>query len=190
MQTLEYAPSKTDQGFAVPSRASRDIIDTAMNFDIKKVMARYIRDNGLTEEVACEHEIEIKRYLAMCAINPKAHYGMRGPIDELWHTFVIFTRDYARFCEEVAGRFIHHIPETGEDRAKGSDSYARFLNDYEEIFGHPAPAQYWPRPALLDASAECQGCNTCSQGERFPTRPTTLVEAHCGECNGCGDSGA
>jgi len=49
-----------------------------------KIVARYIRDNGLTEEVAREHETEVKRYLAMCAINPKAHYGMRGPIDEPW----------------------------------------------------------------------------------------------------------
>ncbi|MEQ1936328.1 MAG: hypothetical protein ABL962_20930, partial [Fimbriimonadaceae bacterium] len=184
-----YIPSKTDRSVDFHSEARQDIIDAAMSFDIEKIVARYIRDNGLTEEVAREHEIEIKRYLAMCAINPKAHYGMRGPIDELWHTFVIFTRDYARFCKEVAGRFIHHIPETPEERGRGSDNYARFLKDYEETFGHPAPPQYWPRPAVPDVTADCQGCNSCSQGEAFPTRPPITVEAHCGECNGCGDSG-
>jgi hypothetical protein len=37
-------------------------------------------------------------------------------IDEMWHTFVLFTVDYARFCEERIGRFIHHTPATRTER--------------------------------------------------------------------------
>jgi hypothetical protein len=36
---------------------------------------------------------------------------MYGPVDRLWHVFLTFTRDYAAFCQAVAGRFIHHRPE-------------------------------------------------------------------------------
>jgi hypothetical protein len=34
------------------------------------------------------------------------------PIDMMWHTFVLFTKDYAAFCEHYFGHFIHHVPST------------------------------------------------------------------------------
>lgn len=30
--------------------------------------------------------------------------------DEMWHTFILFTRDYAEFCEKYIGHFCHHDP--------------------------------------------------------------------------------
>jgi hypothetical protein len=32
--------------------------------------------------------------------------------DEMWHAFVLFTREYAEFCEQYVGRFCHHTPAT------------------------------------------------------------------------------
>ena len=32
-------------------------------------------------------------------------------VDELWHAYLLFTREYQQFCNEV-GHFIHHTPET------------------------------------------------------------------------------
>lgn len=31
-------------------------------------------------------------------------------VDELWHTYILFTKEYASFCNMI-GRFIHHSPE-------------------------------------------------------------------------------
>jgi hypothetical protein len=86
---------------------NEEIIKRAIAFPIEKVLFRYQKEKGLTADVAREHEREIKRFLALTAISDKG-YGMQGPIDELWHTFIIFTKIYERFCKEVAGRFIHH----------------------------------------------------------------------------------
>jgi hypothetical protein len=33
-------------------------------------------------------------------------------IDEMWHTFVLFTADYDRFCRDHVGHFVHHAPTT------------------------------------------------------------------------------
>lgn len=174
---------------SLPDEQSQSaVIHRAMEFNMEDVVARYMKDEGLTKEIALEHEREIKRFLALCALNPKACYGMKGPIDEIWHTFIIFTRDYARFCELVAGRFIHHIPETGKGENKSSEKYLNFLTDYEQVFGHPAPEQYWPRPAKRRSveTAECQGCGGCSAPEATPSpSPVLSPEASCGECNGC-----
>jgi hypothetical protein len=49
-------------------------------------------------------------FLAACAtatvpIRPSAS------VDIGWHTFLLHTRDYAAFCDRVAGRFINHVPD-------------------------------------------------------------------------------
>ena len=45
-------------------------------------------------------------------------------IDEMWHCFVLHTRDYADFCETNFGFFLHHEPQ-------GDDGPAPELDDIE-----------------------------------------------------------
>ncbi len=33
-------------------------------------------------------------------------------IDEMWHTFILFTFDYTKFCEKYFGCYLHHAPTT------------------------------------------------------------------------------
>jgi hypothetical protein len=39
--------------------------------------------------------------------------------DDLWHEFILFTRNYQKFCDEAFGRFLHHTPAVtlGKGRA-------------------------------------------------------------------------
>lgn len=32
-------------------------------------------------------------------------------IDDLWHTYLLYTKEYAFFCNMFFERFIHHIPD-------------------------------------------------------------------------------
>jgi hypothetical protein len=48
------------------------------------------------------------------AENPEAH-AIDGPLailDEMWHEFILVTRDYTEFCNSMFGRYIHHEPES------------------------------------------------------------------------------
>jgi hypothetical protein len=31
-------------------------------------------------------------------------------VDEAWHAFILSTREYQDFCQQVLGRFLHHVP--------------------------------------------------------------------------------
>ena len=31
-------------------------------------------------------------------------------IDEMWHEFILFTRDYSDFCQHYFGEYLHHLP--------------------------------------------------------------------------------
>lgn len=49
-------------------------------------------------------------FLAACATatRPLAPSEL---VDIGWHTFILYTREYAAFCTRIAGRFIHHEPD-------------------------------------------------------------------------------
>ena len=32
-------------------------------------------------------------------------------MDEMWHEFIIVTKDYTHFCQHYFGEYLHHIPE-------------------------------------------------------------------------------
>lgn len=69
------------------------------------------------------------------------HKEMRV-IDEMWHTFILVTQDYAQFCETYFGAFIHHVPEQGEE-VKGEtvdpvvfeEKFTRFLSYTYDALG-------------------------------------------------------
>jgi len=139
----------------------KTIIDAAMNYDISDVMERYAEDTRLPTDALAEHEREIKRFLALCAIKP-GKIGMRGPLDELWHTFIFFTSSYAKFCRTLGEGFIHHLPERPSkipQKNGETTSYDHFLVEYEKTFGEEAPVHLWPRP-LADGRFD-PGCNRC-----------------------------
>lgn len=172
-------------------------IAKAMAFPMDDILRRYALDFEIDFQTAKEHEREIKRFLVLCALNRSANYGMNGPIDDLWHTFLLFTREYQQFCHEIAGHFIHHIPnvpdQNGKKKKTGGDDYVRFLNDYEQVFGEKAAAHVWPRLpqkelVILDCGeiscAGCHGCTGCQQGFTDSAGCTG-----CTSCNGCESCG-
>jgi hypothetical protein len=136
-----------------------EVYERAQQFDVTDVLERYAEETRLPDEVICEHHRELIKFLSLCACAP-GNYGMRGPLDELWHTFIIYTDKYASFCDAVAGRFIHHFPVNREDKGqKPADvTYLNFLKDYESAYGNEPPIQVWPRPLGGVDSPSCTNC--------------------------------
>ncbi|CUX03860.1 hypothetical protein N5C66_26655 [Rhizobium pusense] len=159
-QTVGYASTIPD--FIKDARRRTKV---AESFALEPILARYCKEEGLSMEIAKDHRREMLRFLALCgtATQHGKFYGMTGAVDELWHTFVIFTREYAAFCDAVAGRFLHHVPEVEGQMSEGTfEHYLAFLTDYEEVFNEPAPAAYWPRPDGDPESVACRGCSGCN----------------------------
>ncbi|MFG2756784.1 glycine-rich domain-containing protein [Streptomyces wuyuanensis] len=58
-------------------------------------------------------------FLAASAHTPGQRLVPSKLVDIGWHTFILHTVDYAAFCDNVVGRFVHHVPEAEAD---GRDS--------------------------------------------------------------------
>lgn len=146
------------------------ILREAMRFDIDIIRARYANEHALSDGTAREHERELKRFLAMCAIAPRKRYAMRGPIDAFWHTFLLFTQTYAHFCTHVAGRFIHHRPREmdPDSGAPDREAHEEFKTDYQALFGEVPSNHLWPSPPLEPGPSGAQCYPRCASPCRDP----------------------
>ncbi len=167
----------------------KEVIEKAMAFPMDKVIYRYQQEKKLSTGQARRHERELKRFLALVALNDKG-YGLKGPIDDLWHTFILFTKLYAHFCREVAGRFIHHEPnvigfEASEAHSAdgavqlGSDSYEMFLHDYQEMFNEAPSQQLWPQIVKNEVApevVETEECRGVAEDQNPPEECRGVVE--------------
>lgn len=149
-----------------------DIIHRALTFPMDEVLQRYAAQDALPMNVVREHERELKRFLIICAITSDAKIGMKGPIDKLWHAFILFTKLYAEFCETVAGRFIHHfpIPTGNNEKNRSRLGYRRFYRAYITTFGETPPSAVWPVLQGGDddgggGSGDCGGGGDCHQSD-------------------------
>jgi hypothetical protein len=84
------------------------------------VVRRYAKEQHASREEAEEVFRETLKWLYLgdcglgdgfaCAMTPEI-----AKLDEMWHAFLMFTRDYAEFCERYFGFFLHHVPNDDED---------------------------------------------------------------------------
>ncbi len=53
----------------------------------------------------------LREYFILCAIAKHKMVAMPSQVvDVAWHEFILFTREYAIFCRQGLGRFLHHTP--------------------------------------------------------------------------------
>ncbi|MEU7986011.1 hypothetical protein AB0B56_14195 [Streptosporangium canum] len=97
--------------------------------------------------------------LGACAVNPGAGLGPSDLVDIGWHTFLMYTEDYARFCQDVAGRFIHHAPDD-DPAAAGAGASLSVTIAAMTLAGYPVNEAMWPTAA--DCSS--QKCSQCHAG--------------------------
>jgi len=97
-------------------------LDEVLRYENDEVVHRFTADHGIEKADAEEIFLETKRWLWLCAsemASAENGIGERIPllsearvIDLMWHTFLLFTRDYADFCQKYFGFYVHHHPRT------------------------------------------------------------------------------
>ena len=111
---------------------------------------------GLDAEVVEISIEEYRRFLILKMENPGVKLAPTSLMDKAWHTHILDTRRYARDCEVMFGRFLHHQPSyNGVASEGGEDALIRASEAmgslYSERFGH-------------DPLDEGSGCNTDDDG--------------------------
>jgi hypothetical protein len=129
----------------------------------------------------------LRDYFQMCRLSGSRMVSMPSQVvDDAWHEFILFTREYDNFCRNGLGRFLHHTPaEAMQAPTQAQDGIKRAWRlacRVENI--NPYTPQRLPLIFALDAELEipngfryqlnCMAARTATTGD------------YCGSHIGCG----
>jgi hypothetical protein len=124
----------------------------------------------LAKRIATEHHVDAAMaerctdqglaFLAACAASTEP-LSPSLAADLGWHAFILYTRDYAEFCEQVAGRFIHHVPHEETDE-RGKEDVQSVLDRTAAAIrkaGFRVDRELWQADGGGDKCSQCHnGC--------------------------------
>lgn len=82
------------------------------NYDVSYIFYRLVQVDKWSRKSARKVLQQYKNFLFL-----QKKYGLQHriipslEIDAVWHAHILHTKDYAEFCQEFFGRFLHHVPQ-------------------------------------------------------------------------------
>lgn len=153
----EVASRAIVTAMAVPREP--EILERILAFRSPEVPMRIAQKVGISLEEAERLFNEILKYLYVCRQARKARIPVAPSLvlDDGWHNFVLFTKEYARFCEGYVGEFIHHIPDMGKPDPK---RYAVSRQMAESLLDYLDPT-IWPESGMANCCQSIPSCSEC-----------------------------
>lgn len=131
-----------------PRETLRPIGDI-LAYENPRVVKRFAEDHGVSLAEAERRFTELKKFLIAAAVKPGPKVTSE-PVDSMWHSFVLHSRDYEQFCRGLLGRFIYHQPfETPNPGV-----YLETRAFIEQMFG-PLDVELWAPEAKTCCTSGC-----------------------------------
>lgn len=130
-------------------------INSVMAYKNPQLVQRLCDKEHMSGEDAAALFEDLKRFLYLCGTS-KVIFGPSDKIDLAWHHFLLFTREYQRFCRAYFGKFIHHNPVEAGKRPKGVSVIQQTLDAAHHQFGELSENWTYPK------AANCVSCSTPS----------------------------
>lgn len=104
-------------------------LSEVMAYSNETIIYRFQMLFDVSEAAAIDVFEETKKWLYACELNYKLQMAGEHDfalgisddiliIDEMWHNFILCTKDYMDFCDTYFNRFIHHNVTTKAEAAK------------------------------------------------------------------------
>lgn len=138
----------TDVGNVAMRPISKSLEDVR-KYQNQRVVERHAADRGVSLEIAQRRFDGLKEFLVVCAAMPGPKITS-AEIDAMWHTFLLFTREYRGFCEDYLGRFINHEPFEHPN----PHTYLTTRACAEMLVGE-LDATLWPLTGKADCTSGC-----------------------------------
>jgi hypothetical protein len=96
------------------------------------------RRPGLTRKECALVSRGLRQFFVAYLMSGRKYVSMPSQVvDELWHEFILYTRDYERFCRRAFGSFLHHTPAVALSQSAQSNEGLRrvwwYTCKYESI---------------------------------------------------------
>jgi hypothetical protein len=116
-----------NQTLSIPS------LEEVLEYKNDYVISCFLRDYDMSSEDATDIFKQTLKWLYLCAhhkMNPDPEIQLAITryvviIDEMWHTFILCTRDYTDFCNQYFGFYIHHKPNSKAEKKQFEEECQR-----------------------------------------------------------------
>ena len=141
-----------------PVQEMRSLSDV-LDFSFPPILESIQKELNLNEREGNLLLRDLLMFLFICGTNTtQKRYSPPKNIDEAWHIFLLFTKEYAKFCEKYFGHFLHHNPFTKATRMAESRKVVPILPVAQELFGKLS--ENWKSPpagSICTCDGNC-GC--------------------------------
>jgi hypothetical protein len=167
-------------------------IKLALSYENADIIEKFCSEQEVEQELAKEYFIEVKKFLYLCA-NTTDRLAPSAEIDKIWHTFILFTKDYRQYCMHFLGKFIDHVPEVKKDTSEPKENcLLNTITNYENVFGE-LNNEVWQVPFKNEVEEDCSNCSSCNSGCNHNNCSSCEPQEHScvftGNCFNCTDSG-
>ena len=123
-----------------------DQVNKALAWNLDGPISFLVKRENHKLEVVEQMALEYRRFLGIIAAYPNDRFPISEAVDELWHTHILFTRDYRAMSDEIRGEYINHDPilTLEQKRAVEPYYYKGTLVRYHELYREAAPRYWWP----------------------------------------------
>jgi hypothetical protein len=201
-------------------RWHRQRIIARYDFGSAAALALRQKHPGLSSEERDLAWTALRQYFQICQRAGRRRMPMPSRLaDDAWHCLILDTRRYAAFCQTAFGRFLHHVPQQGEERltpprrrVEGNPAW-RLGRGFLPLFGATQLpllfaldekiglaegfSYHTPDPALRRQAAaggdggDCSACGSCGSDSSGDSGSDSGGDSGCsGGCSGgCGGGG-
>jgi hypothetical protein len=133
-----------------------------MRYDNPELIERYKDKLGLSGQAALQLFHDVKQFLYVCGTQNENGCSPTEKIDLGWHEFLLYSRDYREFCEQMFGQLVEHAPRSylKTDRRPKGEMRRTYLVA-RSIFG--VLSENWdqaaPDTGSLYTASPCDACS-------------------------------
>ncbi len=124
-------------------------VEAILSWHSDPIIDRYARTFGQSRDDSLACFEAWKQFMAVNAARGEGNSVPSRPIDEMWHTALVFTAAYRDFCATYMGRFVDHSPHEHSN----PDGYQATRSAAAGLFGELDP-RFW-----ADDVAACADCS-------------------------------
>ncbi|MBI2572473.1 hypothetical protein HYV86_01325 [Candidatus Woesearchaeota archaeon] len=121
--------------FSLLGKREQQFFEDLANYQAPWLCERLIKKGEVKNEEECNLLfIEFKKYVALLTISQQSLGMVSTKVDNVWHEFILFTREYMKFCDQFYGKYIHHQPYTSSNKGD-PEADVRFHRWYHKVYG-------------------------------------------------------
>jgi len=106
----------------------------ALSYKNDDIIKKFCSEHRIDYSLAEEYFSELKKFLYLCS-NSNETLAPSQEIDKIWHTFILFTKEYRLYCLNYLGKLVDHAPQVNKPTSSSENYLINTINIYEYVFG-------------------------------------------------------